>query len=195
MTKVDEYEEFTVRPDGDGKMKDIEPGVPDEVVNEGSVFEDTMTEFGMTKKADGGRIGFRVGGSGKKFIEKIFGKGSLDVMKARDPEMHKGMLEVVEMFRNRDKSGLVEYMQNFLPHMSKKEIQAFIKGDAVDIAGQGKYGIDNIQGQLIRLGSGRDYAGKIKMIKDAENMRALDKLDVDKMKPNANGGLQTMLGE
>jgi len=147
------------------------------------------------KKADGGRIGFRVGGSGKKFIEKIFGKGSLDVMKARDPEMHKGMLEVVEMFRNRDKSGLVEYMQNFLPHMSKKEIQAFIKGDAVDIAGQGKYGIDNIQGQLIRLGSGRDYAGKIKMIKDAENMRALDKLDVDKMKPNANGGLQTMLGE
>jgi len=191
-TKVEEYEEFTATPDAEGKMKNIEQGVPDEVVQEGTMFEDNMTEFG---KADGGRIGFRVGGSGKKFIEKIFGKGSLDVMKARDPEMHKGMLEVVEMFRNRDKSGLVEYMQNFLPHMSKKEIQAFIKGDAVDIAGQGKYGIDNIQGQLIRLGSGRDYAGKIKMIKDAENMRALDKLDVDKMKPNANGGLQTMLGE
>ena len=54
MAKVDEYEEFTVRPDGDGKMKDIEPGVPDEVVNEGSVFEDNITEFGMTKKASGG---------------------------------------------------------------------------------------------------------------------------------------------
>jgi hypothetical protein len=44
--KVDEYEEFTVRPDGDGKMKDIEPGVPDEVVEEGTMFEDNMTEFG-----------------------------------------------------------------------------------------------------------------------------------------------------
>ncbi len=193
--KVDDYEEFTLRPDGDGKMKDIEPGVPDDVVNEGSVFEDNMTEFGMTKKADGGRIGFRVGGSGKKFIEKIFGKGSLDVMKARDPELHKGMLEVVEMFRKRDKEGLKMYLQKFLPHMDDETIEAFIIGDAADAAGQAKYGLDNIQGQLIRLGSGRDYAGKIKMVKDAENMRALDKLDVTDRKPNASGGLQTMLGE
>jgi hypothetical protein len=116
-------------------------------------------------------------------------------MKSRDPELHKGMLEVVEMFRNRDKEGLKMYLQKFLPDMGDAEIEDFIVGDAADIAGQGKYGIDNIQGQLIRLGSGRDYAGKIKMIKDAENMRALDKLDVDKMKPNANGGLITMLGE
>ena len=27
------------------------------------MFEDTMTEFGKTKKADGGRIGFDGGGS------------------------------------------------------------------------------------------------------------------------------------
>jgi hypothetical protein len=195
FAKAEEYEEFTARPDRDGKMKDIEPGVPDEVIEEGTMFEDNMTEFGKTKKADGGRIGFKVGGSGKKFIEKIFGKGSLDVMKAKDPELHKGMLEVVEMFRNRDKEGLKIYLQKFLPHMDDETIEAFIVGDAVDAAGQGKYGLDNIQGQLIRLGSGRDYAGKIKMIKDAENMRALDKLDVDKMKPNANGGLITMLGE
>jgi len=53
-TKVKEYEEYTARPDGEGKMRDVEQGVPDEVVNEGSVFEDNMTEFGMTKKADGG---------------------------------------------------------------------------------------------------------------------------------------------
>lgn len=49
MAKVDEYEEFTVKPD-----KDIESGVPDEVVEEGTMFEDTMTEFGKTKKASGG---------------------------------------------------------------------------------------------------------------------------------------------
>jgi len=52
--KVEEYEEYTARPDAEGKMKDIEQGVPDEVVNEGSVFEDNMTEFGRTKKASGG---------------------------------------------------------------------------------------------------------------------------------------------
>ena len=51
MAKVDEYEEFTVRPDGDGKMKDIEGGVPDEVIEEGTMFEDNITDF---KKASGG---------------------------------------------------------------------------------------------------------------------------------------------
>jgi len=196
---ADEYVEDTsyIRTSGPqkGDVYDTVDGVPDDVIQEGTMFEDNMTEFGKTKKADGGRIGFRTGGSGKKFIEKIFGKGSLDVMKTRDPELHKGMLEVVEMFRNRDKEGLKIYLQKFLPHMDDETIEAFIVGDAADAAGQGKYGLDNIQGQLIRLGSGRDYAGKIKMVKDAENMRALDKLDVDKMKPNANGGLITMLGE
>ena len=48
---VDEYDEFTARPDIDGKMKDVEDGVPDDVIEEGTVFEDNMTEFG---KASGG---------------------------------------------------------------------------------------------------------------------------------------------
>ena len=47
--KVEQYEEYTARPDGDGKMKDVDDGVPDEVVQEGTMFEDTMTEFGKTK--------------------------------------------------------------------------------------------------------------------------------------------------
>ena len=50
-SKVEEYEEYTARPDAEGKMKDIEQGVPDEVVQEGTIFEDTMSEFG---KASGG---------------------------------------------------------------------------------------------------------------------------------------------
>ena len=50
-TKVEEYEEYTARPDQEGKIKDVELGVPDEVVNEGTMFEDNMTDFG---KADGG---------------------------------------------------------------------------------------------------------------------------------------------
>ena len=48
---ADEYEEFTARPDMDGKMKDVDEGVPDEVIEEGTMFEDNMTEFG---KASGG---------------------------------------------------------------------------------------------------------------------------------------------
>jgi len=59
-SKVEDYEEYTARPDAEGKMKDIEQGVPDEVVQEGTMFEDNITEFG---KADGGRIGFDGGGS------------------------------------------------------------------------------------------------------------------------------------
>ena len=78
-TKVEEYEEYTARPDQDGKMRDVEPGVPDEVVQEGTVFEDTLSEFG---KADGGRIGYSAGSKviGKGImagINKLFGKGTM----------------------------------------------------------------------------------------------------------------------
>jgi hypothetical protein len=43
--KVEEYEEYTARPDEDGKMKDVEDGVPDDVIEEGTMFEDNMTDF------------------------------------------------------------------------------------------------------------------------------------------------------
>ena len=50
-TKVEEYEEYTARPDQDGKMKDVEEGVPDDVIEDGTMFEDNITDFG---KASGG---------------------------------------------------------------------------------------------------------------------------------------------
>ena len=43
--KVEEYEEYTARPDEDGKMKDVEDGVPDDVIEEGTMFEDNITDF------------------------------------------------------------------------------------------------------------------------------------------------------
>ena len=56
------------RPDQDGdKMKDVEPGVPDEVVEEGTVFEDNLSDFG---KAEGGRINHAAGGIAK-LIKKL----------------------------------------------------------------------------------------------------------------------------
>ena len=146
--------------------------------------------------ADGGRIGFKIGGgagvklaellAGKKitgssrtFLEKIFGKEKFKEMATRDPDMHRGMLEVVEMFRNRDKEGLKMYLQKFLPHMDDEMVEDFIIGGG---------GTEGIQGQLIRLGSGRDYAGKLEMMKSADNVRKLSELDIKNMKPNAEGG-------
>ena len=178
FAKAEEYEEFTARPDGDGKMKDIEQGVPDEVIDEAG---DT-TAMTLKEKADGGRINFRIGGSPRKFLEKVFGKDKFKNMIENDPELEQGMLEVVEMFRNRDKEGLKMYLQKFLPHMDDATIEDFIVGSG-DISG--------IEGQLLRLGSGRDYAGKIEMMKKADNMRKLDSLDVTEemiRKPNAEGG-------
>ncbi len=182
---ADEYTEDTslIRSDkpAEGEVIDTFDGVPDDV----------LEEVGETivKKADGGRIGFRFGGSGKKFLEKVFGKEAMKEMPNRDPEMYQGMLEVVEMFRNRDKEGLKIYLQKFLPHMDDEMIEDFIVGGG---------GTEGIQGQLIRLGSGRDYAGKLEMMKKADNMRKLENLDVTEemiRKPNASGGIQTMLGE
>ena len=100
-TKVEEYEEFTARPDAEGKMKDVEPGVPDEVVQEGTMFEDNMTEFG---KADGGRIGLFLGGgltAGKgllknmlKFMSKdgSHKKSPAEILKMMNPKQFEKLL-------------------------------------------------------------------------------------------------------
>jgi hypothetical protein len=62
---ADEYTEDTsyIRTSGPSKgdVYDTVDGVPDDVIQEGTMFEDNMTEFGKTKKADGGRIGFAGG--------------------------------------------------------------------------------------------------------------------------------------
>jgi len=191
-TKVEEYEEFTARPDAEGKMKDIEPGVPDEIIREveagsGNVPESFYTGPNAIKKAEGGRIGFSAGnlaklgitGSSRRFLEKVFGKEKFATMIENDPRMHRGMLEVVEMFRKKDKEGLKKYMQKFLPDMDDATVEDFI------IGGKGSEGIE---GQLIRLGSGREYKNLINMKKEADQIRKLDDFDIDGVSKNAEGG-------
>ncbi len=179
-----EYDEYTVRPDGEGKLRDSEDGL--DSIDE--ILEEVGDTTAMTlKKADGGRIGYVGGGlsklgitgSSRKFLEKVFGKQKLQNLIENDPELHRGLLEVAEMFRSKDKSGLIEYMQNFLPQMSKKELEAFVVGSG-DTAG--------IEGQLIRLGSGRDYKNKIEMIEEANNIRKLKDFDIEGVSKNAEGG-------
>ena len=197
FTRNADYEEYTATPDMDGKMKNVEQGVPDEVIKEAG---DTTA---MTlKKADGGRIGFNTGksfaklladktitGSSRRFLEKVFGKETFEEMIKNDPELYRGLLETVEMFRKRDKEGLKMYMQKFLPHMDDETVEDFIVGSG---------GTEGIQGQLIRLGSGRDYAGKIEAMNRLKRNQALSELDVTdemKRKPNASGGIAKLLGE
>ena len=147
-------------------------------------FRDMIDE--MTDDfASGGRVGLKVG-TGKKFLQKVFGKERFEEMKSRDPEMYVGLLEVVDMYRKRDKEGLKMYLQKFLPHMDDAEIEAFIIGSD---------GTEGLVGELIRLGSGRDYKGKIEMIKRSEEMKKLRDLEVtDDMirKPNADGGIMRL---
>ena len=195
-TKVEEYEEYTAKPDQDGKMRDIEQGVPDEVVMEveagsGNVPESFYTGPNPIKKADGGRIGFSAGGgkfllsklginsTSRRFLEKVFGKQKYNTMIENDPRMHRGMLEVVEMFRNKDKDGLKMYLQKFMPNMDDTEIEKFIVGDS---------GTEGIEGQLIRLGSGREYKNLINMKKEADQIRKLDDFDIEDVSKNAEGG-------
>ena len=135
--------------------------------------------------ADGGRVGLKVG-TGKRFLQKVFGKDKFEEMKTRDPEMYVGLLEVVDMYRKRDKEGLKMYLQKFLPHMDDAQIEDFIRGSD---------GTEGLVGELIRLGSGRDYKGKIEMIKRSEEMKKLRDLEVtDDMirKPNADGGIMRL---
>ena len=63
--------------------------------------------------------------------------------------------------------------------MSKKELESFVVPSG-DNAG--------IEGQLIRLGSGRDYINKIELVDEANNLRKLKDFDVDGVSKNAEGG-------
>jgi hypothetical protein len=151
----------------------------------GAVIDDVMKDVGKKikeKKTDT-----------YKFLEKVFGKENMSEMPNRDPLMYEGLKEVVPMFRQKDKARkkqeLIMYMQKYLPHMDDAEIETFIKGSD---------GTEGLQGQLIRLGSGRDYAEKMEMMNNLERNRSLRDLEVTeemKRKPNASGGVAKLLGE
>jgi hypothetical protein len=189
-TPPDEYEEGTalLRSDREyaGEVVDEMSGISDDVFKE--VGEEVPEAIRKTK-ADGGRIGFSAGktvlsklginSTSRRFLEKVFGKEKFQTMIQNDPRMHRGMLEVVELFRNRDKEGLKMYLQKFMPNMDDTEIEKFIIGDS---------GTEGIEGQLIRLGSGREYENLIDLKKQADNVRKLENFDIDGVSKNAEGG-------
>jgi hypothetical protein len=109
-TKVEEYDEYTVRPDEDGKMKDVEDGVPEDVLDDAG-DPDSMT----LKKADGGRIGLFLGGpllknqltSGKGLLREMLnymskgsssGKTGSEMLQMVNPKQFEKLLNDPSMY-------------------------------------------------------------------------------------------------
>ena len=137
---------------------------------------DPLTGKPRKLNAEGGRIGYSGGGI-VKFLNKVLGKQHLSEIKKTDPQLYKGLLEVAPLFKKRDKEALIKYMQKYLPERSADEIEELITGPN-----------DKMYGQLIRLGSGRDYKGKQELFKKIDQKEMLENLDVKGRKANATGG-------
>ena len=176
-------EDHRVPYDDGGSISNVLPADFDELDPEELIYIIKLLKAGeIPQYALGGRVplagGKLVKDLGLKFLNKIFGKDRMIEMRTQDPEMYQGLLEVVDKFRARDKTGLIKYMKKYLPHMDDAEIEDFITASDTG----------DIYGQLIRLGSGRDYKGKIEMIKKLEKANMLKNFDVTGRKPNATGG-------
>ena len=64
--------------------------------------------------------------------------------------------------------------------MDDATVEEFIVGSRPDIEG--------LTGQLTRLGSGRDYKGKLEMMKKADEVKKLENFDIKNVTKNAEGG-------
>ena len=126
---ADEYEEFTARPDQDGKMKDVEMGVPDEVVQEGTIFEDTLSEFG---KADGGRIGYGKG--------KIVTEGIPALIRALLKDKKKVKQAVDDIYPTGDYKYDAEMAADALVENNPKEFKGLLREDLDDMTRSEVYG-------------------------------------------------------
>ena len=146
------------------------------VTGEQEIPIDPMTGKPRKLNAEGGRIGYSGGGI-VKFLNKVLGKQHLSEIKKTDPQLYKGLLEVAPLFKKRDKEALIKYMQKYLPERSADEIEELVTGPN-----------DKMYGQLIRLGSGRDYKGKEELFKKIDQKEMLENLDVKGRKANATGG-------
>jgi hypothetical protein len=191
--KVEEYEEFTARPDGEGKMKDVEPGVPDEVVQEGTVFEDTLSEFG---KADGGRIGFSGGGIFRAIIAKSAAKKGLSVTDFIKATNYKGLPPEIRMYISPEdfaklKGGQKEMYDNYIDMAKTRlEFQKNVEG------GMKTPEVAPFFKNLEKTMDEQSFVPKTVTADDIAQMELMVKNRFNKgRKDNAQGGIQTMLGE
>ena len=199
-TKTEEYEEYTARPDQDGKMRDIEQGVPDSVVMEveagsGNVPESFYTGPNAIKKAEGGRIGYSGVGILKAIIAKSAASKGLSVRDFIKATSYKGLSPEVKMYISAKdfaalKSGQKEMYDNFIDMAkTRKSFQENVEG------GKGTP-VEPLFKNLEKTMDEQSFVPKTVTADDIAEMELMVRNRFEKnRKLNATGGLATMLGE
>ena len=147
-TPPDEYEELTVRPDPDGKMKDVEDGIePDsiqEIVEEvgkggGNLDQTTLEEIARGRLASGGRASFSKGGIRTylknllNFLAEQEGKKGSDQLRALNPKSFPRKIRTRMTAKDlKDvEANRAEYLQSLLDMLeADKRNMAKMKGTA-----------------------------------------------------------------
>ena len=195
-TPPDEYEELTIRPDGDGKMKDVDSGIEPEGIKE--IMEEVSGEAPSIKKAGGGRVGLLSGGGVirvmlKKLAER-YGKKPSELLaitnyKSLPVEVRKfSTKEKIESIKKDMQSRRVEQFEN-LRDMIKSRQEFDRSAEALK-----KMGMDISDTMLPIMNKGVTPGGTtaddlLMMEQVIKNLRMKDR------KLNASGGLAGMLGE
>ena len=195
-TPPDEYEEGTALLRSDrgnaGDVVDESATISDDVIKEGTVFEDTLSEFG---KADGGRIGFSGGGIFRAIIARSAAKKGMSVTDFIKATNYKGLSPEVRMYISADefaklKGGQQDLYQNFIDMAKTRKsfqesVEAGKKGPASPL-------FENLEKTMDE----QSFVPKTVTSDDIAQMELMVKNRFNKgRKDNAQGGLQTMLGE
>ena len=206
-TPPDEYDEYTARPDMDGKMKDVDDGLSENVEKEimeevseggGNVDELTLQEIKKGKLASGGRVGLLSGGGVirvmlKKLAER-YGKKPSELLavtnyKSLPVEVRKFLTkEQFELIKKDMQASRVEQFEN-LRDMVKSRQEFDRSAEALK-----KMGMDISDTMLPLMNkavapSGTTADDLLMMEQVIKNLRMKDR------KLNASGGLAGMLGE
>ena len=197
LKTADEYEEGTALLRSDrgnaGEIVEESATISDDVIEEGTKFEDNLSDFG---KADGGRIGMLAGGG----ILKAVLKNSADAkgMTVRDfimamnpksiPSNIKNLISKVDL--EQLKAGYKDYYENISDMMKTRfDFQKGIEGGKTTPAKE-------MFEDLERTMDKQSYVPKNVTQDDIAKTELMIKNKFNKgRKDNAQGGLQTMLGE
>jgi len=190
-TPPDEYTEDTslIRSDkpAEGEVMDTFDGVSDDI----------LEEVGETivKKADGGRIGFSGGGIFRAIIAKSAAKKGLKPYEFIKVTNYKGLPPEVRMFISPEeyaqlKLGQEQMYTNFIDMAkTRKEFQKNIEGGKTTPARELFEGMEKTMDE-------QSFVPKTVTADDIAEMELMVKNRFNKgRKDNAQGGLQTMLGE
>ena len=187
-----EYEEYTVRPDAEGKLRDSEDGLDsiDEILEEVG-DPDSMT----LKKADGGRIGFSGGGIFRAIIAKSAAKAGMKPYEYIKATSYKSLPPEVKMFMSKAdfeklKMGQEQMYSNYIDMAkTRKNFQEQVEGGKNTPARELFEGMEKTMDE-------QSFVPKTVTDKDIGEMELMFKNRFNKgRKDNANGGIQTMLGE